>query len=141
MRRICRLPFGDRWLWFTPALSSSPGHAPTHEERFPWEGNVAAVAPTSAMICCAESTSRPGTSANRCTRVLMVAEQTGHLLVELPNLLFDIAVPPDVLASARELNQPQQNLLRVTAPVLEQPPLRRWRNRPALLKASAPTVR
>ena len=31
------------------------------------EGNVFAVGPTSAMICCAESTPRPGTSANRST--------------------------------------------------------------------------
>jgi len=29
------------------------------------EGNVAAVGPTSAMICCAESTPKPGTSASR----------------------------------------------------------------------------
>ena len=33
MRRIWRLPFGERWLWDTPALSSSPGQAPTQEER------------------------------------------------------------------------------------------------------------
>src|SRR6185503_11220472 len=50
MRRIWRLPFGERRLRFTPALSSFPGHAPTHEESFPAEGNVAALAPTSAMI-------------------------------------------------------------------------------------------
>src|SRR5467141_815228 len=50
-----------------PALSSSPGQAPTHEERHFSEGKVAAVEPTSAMICCAESTPRPGISANRWT--------------------------------------------------------------------------
>src|SRR5436853_3365087 len=50
-----------------PALSSSPGQAPTHEERHFSEGKVAAVGPTSAMICCAESTPRPGTSASRST--------------------------------------------------------------------------
>src|SRR5215472_1590902 len=46
-----RLPFGERWLRFTPALSSSPGQVPTHEERHFSEGKVAAVGPTSAMIC------------------------------------------------------------------------------------------
>src|SRR5215469_6205968 len=46
-----RLPLGDRWLWFTPALSSSPGQVPTHEERHFSEGKVAAVGLTSAMIC------------------------------------------------------------------------------------------
>ena len=49
------------------ALSSSPGHAPTHETRFLAEAKVAALAPTSAMICCAESTPKPGTSASRWT--------------------------------------------------------------------------
>src|SRR4051794_18953176 len=53
--RMWRLPPGQRVLLFIPALSSSPGHAPTHEERFLGEAKVAAVAPTSAMICCAES--------------------------------------------------------------------------------------
>ena len=48
-------------------LSSSPGQAPTQEERHFADGNVAAVGPTSAMICCAESTPRPGTSASRVT--------------------------------------------------------------------------
>jgi len=41
--------------------------APTQEESFFSEGKVAAVAPTSAMICCAESTPSPGTSASRST--------------------------------------------------------------------------
>ena len=40
---------------------------PLHETRFFAAGKVAAVAPTSAMICCAESTPRPGTSAGRST--------------------------------------------------------------------------
>src|SRR5215831_8265063 len=62
-----RLPLGDRWLWFTPPLSSSPGQAPTHEERHFSEGKVAAVGPTSAMIWVAESAPRPGTSASRST--------------------------------------------------------------------------
>jgi len=47
---MCRLPFGERGLGFTPALSSSPGHAPTHEESFLTEAKVTALAPTSAMI-------------------------------------------------------------------------------------------
>src|SRR5256885_8914068 len=67
MRRMWRLPFGERWLLDTPAVSSSPGHAPTQDESCLAEGKVAAVAPTSAMICCAESTPRPGTSASRST--------------------------------------------------------------------------
>ena len=41
--------------------------APIQEARCLSEGNVAAVAPTSAMICCAESTPNPGTSASRWT--------------------------------------------------------------------------
>ena len=43
----------------------SPGHTSTHEEGFFSEGNVDGVAPTSAMICWAESTLRPGTSVSR----------------------------------------------------------------------------
>jgi NAD(P)-dependent dehydrogenase (short-subunit alcohol dehydrogenase family) len=38
-----------------------------HEARGFDEGKVAAVAPTSAMICGAESTPSPGTPASRCT--------------------------------------------------------------------------
>src|SRR5215467_4235261 len=53
----------ERWFFDTSALSSSPGHAPTHDERCLAEGNVAAPAPTSAMICFAESTPKPGISA------------------------------------------------------------------------------
>ena len=51
----------------TPTLSSVPGHAPIQEARCLGDGNVAALTPTSAMICCAESTPSPGTSASRCT--------------------------------------------------------------------------
>jgi hypothetical protein len=47
------------------ALVVARAGAPTHEDKHSWEGKVAAVGPTSAMICCAESTPRPGTSANR----------------------------------------------------------------------------
>ena len=32
-RMAVALPFGDWWLSFTLALSSSPGHAPAQEER------------------------------------------------------------------------------------------------------------
>jgi hypothetical protein len=53
MRRIWRLPLGECRLRFAPALSSLPGHAPTHEESFLADAKVAALAPTSAMICCA----------------------------------------------------------------------------------------
>src|SRR5215472_14291672 len=41
------LPLGHRLLRFTPALSSSPGHAPTHETRFLAEAKDPAVGPTS----------------------------------------------------------------------------------------------
>src|SRR5713226_4082557 len=101
MRRIWRLPFGECRLRFTPALSSSPGHAPTHEESFSAEGKVAALAPTSAMICCAESTPSPGTAASLSTAFLMLAEQTGHLLVQLTDLLLD-----QLQALQRHLHQP-----------------------------------
>jgi transposase len=67
MRRMWRLPFGERWPLEIPALSSSPGHAPTQEESCCGESKVAALAPTSAMICCAELTPRPGTAARRWT--------------------------------------------------------------------------
>ena len=42
-------------------------HAPTQDESGLPDGNVAAVGPTSAITCCAESTPRPGTSARRST--------------------------------------------------------------------------
>jgi hypothetical protein len=89
MRRIWRLPFGDRWLWFTPALSSSPGQAPIHEASCCPDGKVAAVGPTSAMICHAESTPRPGTSASRLDSILVRMEQSGYLLVQLTDLLLE----------------------------------------------------
>jgi len=41
------------------------------------------------MICCAESTPRPGTSASRLNGILVLAEQTGHLLVQFADLLVD----------------------------------------------------
>jgi hypothetical protein len=50
VENVPHVTFGDRWLWFTPALSSSPGHAPTQEERHFAEGKVATVGPTAAMI-------------------------------------------------------------------------------------------
>ena len=61
------LPFAERLLWFSSALSSFPGQVPTHEVSSAAEGNVPAVTPTSAIICCAESMPSPGTSASRIT--------------------------------------------------------------------------
>ncbi|HWZ78457.1 MAG TPA: hypothetical protein VNX87_18075, partial [Candidatus Sulfotelmatobacter sp.] len=49
------------------ALVVAGAGAPTQEESCLSEAKVAAVAPTSAMIWVAESTPRPGTSANRST--------------------------------------------------------------------------
>ena len=43
---------------------------------------MAAVAPTSAMICCAESTPRPGDLGEALHDVVMGGEQIGHLLIE-----------------------------------------------------------
>jgi hypothetical protein len=51
-----RSPFGERVLWDSPALSSFPGHTPTHEDRAFSDRNCAALGPTSAIICSAEST-------------------------------------------------------------------------------------
>src|SRR5215831_18953082 len=40
---------------------------PTQEHSCLWEAKLVAIGPTSAIICCAESTPRPGTSASRFT--------------------------------------------------------------------------
>jgi hypothetical protein len=47
---MCRLPLRRPVDIVDPALSLSPGYAPTHEERCLSEGKLAAVAPTSAML-------------------------------------------------------------------------------------------
>jgi hypothetical protein len=79
-RSVCRLvqhpaqifiALAERLLWFSSARSSFPGQVPTQEVNSAAEGNVLACTPTSAMICCAESTPKPGTSASRITAVLM----------------------------------------------------------------------
>src|SRR5437016_12570475 len=62
---MLRLPFGERVLWDSPALSSSPGHTPIHEDKAFSESKLVASAPTSAIIWIAESTPKPGTSATR----------------------------------------------------------------------------
>ena len=41
------------------------------------------------MICHAESTPRPGTSASRLDSILVRMEQSGYLLVELTDLLLE----------------------------------------------------
>src|SRR6516165_3560192 len=56
----------------TVAVVDSPGLVVSRaycyqEHRCLSEGKVATVGPTSEMICCAESTPRPGTSASRFT--------------------------------------------------------------------------
>src|ERR1039457_6419323 len=55
------LPFGERVLLDSPALSSLPGHVPTHEASAFSDSNAAASGPTSAIICTAESTPSRGT--------------------------------------------------------------------------------
>ena len=67
-----RLAVEQRVLLFIPARSSSSGHAPIHENRLLGQAKVAAVAPTSAIICCAESGPRPGTY--RSTRTLRIRQ-------------------------------------------------------------------
>src|ERR1017187_4293804 len=49
------LPFGERVLLDSPALSSLPGHVPTHEDRAFSDSKAAASGPTSAIIWTAES--------------------------------------------------------------------------------------
>src|ERR1039458_6413726 len=61
-RRMVRLPFGERELLDSPALSSLPGHIPTHEAIAFGDGNTTALGPTSAIIWTPESTPKPGTS-------------------------------------------------------------------------------
>ena len=61
------LPFAERLLEFSSALSSFPGQVPTQEVNSAAEENVLAVTPTSAITCCAESMPRPGISAKRIT--------------------------------------------------------------------------
>jgi len=65
------------------------------------EGNVAAVAPTSAMICCAESTPSPRDLGEAVDRVVVDREQIGHLLLELSEVILDHAQ-----LVQRELHQP-----------------------------------
>jgi hypothetical protein len=52
---------------------------------------VAAVAPTSAMICCAESTPRPGDLGEALHGIVMCREQIGHLLIELAEVILNHA--------------------------------------------------
>ena len=60
-----RLPFADRLLLDSPALSSLPGQNPTQDASCPAEGKALAHGPISATICCAESTPNPGSSERR----------------------------------------------------------------------------
>src|SRR4029077_4732851 len=53
-------------IWLEGTCFSSLQHMGYLVERA-FQGNVAAAGPTSAMICCAESTAKPGTSASRST--------------------------------------------------------------------------
>ena len=74
------------------------------------EGKVAAVGPTSAMICCAESTPRPGTSASRWTASWCWMEQTGQFLVKLIHLLLE-----ELQLLQRHLQEPSVHGLEVRA--------------------------
>src|SRR5262245_21253749 len=84
-----QLPLVERWLWFTPALSSSPGHVPAHEESCFAEGNVAAVAPTSSNDLLPPNL-RPGRAPRPpLHRILTLVEPSRDLLVQFVDLLFD----------------------------------------------------
>jgi hypothetical protein len=71
-----------------PALSSWPGQAPTHDARCLGDGNVAAVTPTSAMICCADSTPSPGDFGKAVDGLVMRRQQVRHLLIELAKVVL-----------------------------------------------------
>src|SRR5215510_13587969 len=45
------VPFRGRRLWFSSALSFSPGQIPTQEAKFRAEGKLLAPTPTSAIAC------------------------------------------------------------------------------------------
>src|SRR5215467_1353293 len=92
MRRIYRLPLGERLLWFSSALTSCPGQAPTQPVKLPGEGKVFAVAPTSAITCCAESTPKPGTAAKRTTASWCGCKACAGQALELPDLLHQHVV-------------------------------------------------
>src|SRR5260370_367172 len=66
------LPFGERVLFDLPAVSSSPGHTPTHEARSFCDSKAAASAPTSAIISVADSTPKPATSSTLATVSLLL---------------------------------------------------------------------
>jgi hypothetical protein len=50
---------------------------------------VAAVAPTSAMTCCAESTPSPRNFRDALHRVVMVSEELGHLVIEPAEVILE----------------------------------------------------
>jgi hypothetical protein len=71
-----------------PALSSLPGQAPTHHARCLDERNGAAVAPTSAMPCCAQATPNQGLR-GALHRIVMSSEELGHLVIRLAEVILD----------------------------------------------------
>src|SRR3954453_6864148 len=87
--RMWRLPVGQRVLLFIPALSSSPGHAPTHEDRF-FGRSKSRRCDTyfgDDLLCRIRSQTRHLRKSLYC--VLMLLEQARHLLVQLPDLVID----------------------------------------------------
>ncbi len=68
------------------------------------------VAPTSAMICGAESTPKPGTSAQALHRVVVGREQVGHLRIELAEMVFDHP------RSSSRMNRASDSQLRCRSP-------------------------
>jgi hypothetical protein len=50
---------------------------------------VAALAPTSAMICCAEIDAQVRHFGQALHRIVVVREQLRHLLIELTEVVFD----------------------------------------------------
>src|ERR1039457_4465169 len=92
-RRRYLLPFAERLLWFCSALSSLPGQVPTQDVNSPAEGNVLACAPTSAMICCAESPSQSRYFRQSDHGVPMRLHGLRDHAIELSHLLIDQLQP------------------------------------------------
>ena len=93
-----------------PALSSSPGHAPIQEASRLAVANVAAVGPTSAMICCAESTPSPGNAGEALHDVLMRTQQPREFLGKVFQVRLD-----DVHLVERHREEPPVDRMQVGA--------------------------
>ena len=69
---------------------------------------MAALAPTSAMICCAEIDAQARHFGQALHRIVVVSEQLRHLLIELTEVVFD---RPQFIE--RQLHQPPINRMKI----------------------------